>query len=234
MPEQRSSDTFRPFENLAKLLEQQRTDLECEKNDLSAETETPPEEPETDDELFRQAMVDVKRMDGTDRVEKKCIALKPLPSMKDQNEEAYNQLKALVDNGSGFHVSQTAEYIEGAPRAVHPSILARLHQGKFTIQDYIDLHGLGLVQAEEQFHAFLKHAIRRRRQAVLIVHGRGLSSPGKPVLKTHVVKWIRGGAWRKWIIAYASARLCDGGAGATYILLRDNPQTQSKSGSNAV
>jgi DNA-nicking Smr family endonuclease len=30
---------------------------------------------------------------------------------------------------------------------------------------------------------------------------------------------------RKWVIAFSSARSCDGGAGATYVLLRQRPLT---------
>ena len=34
------------------------------------------------------------------------------------------------------------------------------------------------------------------------------------------------GVWRKWILAFTSARLCDGGTGATYVLLRERPYTK--------
>jgi DNA-nicking Smr family endonuclease len=61
---------------------------------------------------------------------------------------------------------------------------------------------------------------------ILIIHGRGLSSPADPVLKTKVIQWLSTGPWRKWVMAYASARLCDGGAGATYVLLRNRPATK--------
>jgi DNA-nicking Smr family endonuclease len=61
---------------------------------------------------------------------------------------------------------------------------------------------------------------------VLIVHGRGLSSPAKPILKTKVIKWLTSGPWRKWVMAFTSARWCDGGAGATYVLLRKRPVTK--------
>jgi len=58
---------------------------------------------------------------------------------------------------------------------------------------------------------------------VMIIHGRGLSSPSEPVLKTRVFQWLQSGPWRKWVMAFASARWCDGGAGATYVLLRKRP-----------
>jgi len=61
------------------------------------------------------------------------------------------------------------------------------------------------------------------KRAVLIVHGRGLSSPGEPVLKNKVREWLTRTAWRKWVIAFTSAQSYDGGTGATYVLLRHRP-----------
>jgi DNA-nicking Smr family endonuclease len=45
-------------------------------------------------------------------------------------------------------------------------------------------------------------------------------------LKTQVIGWLSRGPWRKWVMAYASARSCDGGTGATYVLLRSRPLTR--------
>ncbi|MBI5583339.1 MAG: Smr/MutS family protein [Deltaproteobacteria bacterium] len=53
-----------------------------------------------------------------------------------------------------------------------------------------------------------------------MIHGRGISSPGDPVLKTKVVEWLTRSHWRKWVIAFSSAQSYDGGAGATYVLFR--------------
>jgi DNA-nicking Smr family endonuclease len=64
------------------------------------------------------------------------------------------------------------------------------------------------------------------KRAVLVIHGRGLSSPAKPVLKSNVYRWLTTTPWHKWVIAFTSARLCDGGAGACYILLRRKPLTK--------
>ena len=51
----------------------------------------------------------------------------------------------------------------------------------------------------------------------------GLSSPAEPILKSKVYRWLTTSPWHKWVIAFTSARLCDGGAGATYVLLRRKP-----------
>jgi DNA-nicking Smr family endonuclease len=65
----------------------------------------------------------------------------------------------------------------------------------------------------------LKDSFRKGLRCVKIIHGRGLRSPLGPVLKTAVIKWLSG-RYRKSIIAYVTARQCDGGLGALYVLLR--------------
>jgi DNA-nicking Smr family endonuclease len=137
--------------------------------------------------------------------------------------EILKKLKNLVEYGEGFHISDTPEYIEGTGYHVHPEIAKRLHRGDYSIQAYIDLHGLIVEDAKEALEKFLKRAVTTGKQGVLIVHGRGLSSPSEPVLKKKVVEWLTRGPWRKWVVAYSSARICDGGAGATYVLLRQRP-----------
>jgi DNA-nicking Smr family endonuclease len=87
----------------------------------------------------------------------------------------------------------------------------------------VDLHGLTAEDAREVFEKFIKGAITTGKRGVLIIHGRGLSSPSEPVLKKKVIEWLTRGPWRKWVVAYSSARFVDGGAGATYVLLRQRP-----------
>ena len=228
MPRQPSDDKFRPFENLDKLLKAARQSSQVSKLNSSESKDTPSRQPLDDAVLFQQAMVGVKKLKKSRQVEKRATDHRLISPTTNPDQKAYHQLKNLVETGQGFRVSQTAEYVEGSGEPINPAILKRLHQGEYAIQDFIDLHGLSLEEAMEQLDAFIKYALTRRRKAILIVHGRGLSSPAEPVLKSAVIKRINSGPWRKWIVAYASARLCDGGAGATYVLLRDHPKPKSK------
>jgi DNA-nicking Smr family endonuclease len=132
-------------------------------------------------------------------------------------------LRRLVDCGQGFSVADTPEYMEGVGDPAPPEITRRLHRGEFAVQAHLDLHGLSSDEAQEVFDAFMKDALATGKRAVLIIHGRGLSSPAQPVLKTRVAEWLTTGYWRKWVVAFASARLCDGGSGASYVLLRRKP-----------
>jgi len=145
--------------------------------------------------------------------------------LNDDND-AMERLKKLVEKGEGFVVAKTPEYIEGTGYLVSSEMARRLHRGDFSIQDHIDLHGLTASDAKIVFDEFLHDSIAVGKRAVLVIHGRGLSSPVAPVLKAKVLEWITTGIWRKWVMAFSSARRCDGGAGATYVLLRRHPATK--------
>ena len=66
----------------------------------------------------------------------------------------------------------------------------------------------------------------RYSTSVLIIHGRGLNSKDQvPVLKTRLAQWLARGSWARLVLAFTSARPCDGGAGALYVLLRRQRHT---------
>jgi DNA-nicking Smr family endonuclease len=142
---------------------------------------------------------------------------------RDPESEILRHLNNLIKNGSNFVVSLTPEYIEGTACNVPYEIAQKLHRGDFSIQDHIDLHGYVSKDAYNALNVFLKKSVLNGVRAVLIIHGRGLSSPGGPVLKNNIIKWLTSGKWRKWVLAFASARRCDGGTGGTYVLLRNRP-----------
>jgi len=172
--------------------------------------------------LFKEAMAGVKRFSRANCAAQIPLPLKPEPTAAKPNpdHESVAQLKNLVEYGTGFVVSLTPEYSEGLARGVNPEVARRLHRGDFSIQDHIDLHGLRVPDAHETVDGFLDKSIKSGKRAVLIIHGRGLSSPAEPILKSKVYRWLTTSPWHKWVIAFTSARLCDGGAGATYVLLR--------------
>ncbi|MGD1153402.1 MAG: Smr/MutS family protein [Syntrophales bacterium] len=183
----------------------------------------PAGDPEIEGKVFLEAVLDVKPIQR-DKCAGNKIRIKPPDDVKESPEAAIvGQLTNLVKYGEGFVISDTPEYIEGTGYDVHPEFAGRLHRGDFSIQAHVDLHGQSVAEAKKTFEEFLKGAVKSGRRAVLIVHGRGLSSPGEPVLKNNVREWLTRGHWRKWVIAFSSAQSYDGGAGATYILLRHRP-----------
>jgi DNA-nicking Smr family endonuclease len=180
-------------------------------------------EPELDEDLFAKAMEGVTPIPRDNFVARVCQVAPPERSREGEESETLSKLEDLVKYGKGFNVADTPEYIEGTGYQVPPAIARRLHQGDFSIQAHIDLHGYNAEDAKEIFEKFLRWAVFTNKKGVLIVHGRGLCSPAEPVLKKKLEEWLTRGPWRKWVVAYSSARICDGGAGATYVLLRERP-----------
>jgi DNA-nicking Smr family endonuclease len=192
-------------------------------------------EPKTksEEELFREAMQGVDRISRENCVERILVFRPsdwetPPQSGKIEDAEALSQLTRLVKEGEGFRVEDTPEYIEGTSYDIPPEIAGLLHQGRYSIQAHLDLHGMNAQDAQTIFEKFLKWALSTGKRGVLIIHGRGLTSPAEPVLKTRVIEWLTRGPWRKWVAAYASARLHDGGAGGTYVLLRGRAVTKNQ------
>lgn len=218
-----SSGISKPFKNLKKLLESKSFELLPAPDPGVVEPREDPSDRRPDHMIFKVAMADVKRISRT-----KCAAQipstpEPTHANIDPEYESLTQLKNLIKYGTGFVVSLTPEYTEGMARGVNPEIARRLHRGDFSIQDHIDLHGLRVHDAHEAFDDFLSKSITSGKRAVLIIHGRGLSSPAEPILKSKVYRWLTKSPWHKWVIAFTSARLCDGGTGAAYVLLRRKP-----------
>jgi DNA-nicking Smr family endonuclease len=227
-----SSGNFKPFKDLKTLLEEKAIELKSvstPRPNASLELDTPTVDRRPDRIIFEEAMADVKKISRSN------CAMPHHKTFKHSNSDKLNeysehecllQLKALIRYGAGFVVSLTPEYIEGTANNISPEVARRLHRGYFSIQAHIDLHGLGVHEAHQAFDGFLNKSIMAGNRAVLIIHGRGLSSPHEPVLKTKVYRWLTVAPWHRWVIAFTSARLCDGGTGATYVLLRQQPLTK--------
>jgi DNA-nicking Smr family endonuclease len=226
MKTSKSTGIFRPFEDLKSLLESHSKPLQNDDFTAADSDQNPAIHPDTDIDTFYRAMADVKQIsrDNCVEINGKPSKLKLAPN--DADPEILAALKDLVNKGTGFVVANTPEYNEGCGRDTHPEIMRRLHRGDFSVQDYIDLHGLTVADAQQAFEEFMHHNINAGKRVVMVIHGRGLSSPREPVLKTNVHRWLSSGYWRKWVMAFSSARWCDGGAGSTYVLLRQRPATK--------
>jgi DNA-nicking Smr family endonuclease len=227
MNDNRRTGRFRPFKHLGRLLKiDSLPPHDGPKIPASVETHDA-EDPAREGDLFSEAMSGVAPI-----VQDKYSPEEDLAAVLDHKEpcvprcDVLRRLDKLVQSGDGFVVADTPEYHEGIGHRVHPRAIQHLHAGRFSIQAHIDLHGLSAPEAERAVDDFLREAIRSGKRAVLVVHGRGLSSPRHPILKTKVRDWLMRGTWRKWVMAFTSARLCDGGAGATYVLLRQRPVTR--------
>ena len=194
------------------------------KSHLRSKEPAPPRKkpkPESDDrETFLQAVADVTPL-GADQETARPQTHSKAPPLEDEELEVLAQLADLVTGSSPLDIRDTDEYVQGSRPDLNPDIVHRLSLGRFPVSDHLDLHGLTLAQARAEVEGFLYESRRTGLRCVLVIHGRGLSSPdGRPVLKPHLVNWLSKTGLRKHVLAFTSARAYDGGAGAVYVLLR--------------
>ena len=181
-----------------------------------------PSSEENDEHLFAEAMTGIAPLE--DRGDHIAGATREPPSRdldELEAEEVMSHLQDLVDGEARLSIHETDEAIEGAVEGIDPRIVTRLKKGDFSVQDHLDLHGLTREEARAEVENFIDNAMLAKKRCVLIIHGRGLGSKDRdPVLKNSLRNWFTRRGLRKKILAFATARPCDGGAGAIYVLLR--------------
>ncbi len=175
----------------------------------------------TDDEQWADATRGVQRVDPG-----AGSAPPPPPpaaegAIWDPELEAVDALRALISGDAPFDISDSDEFIEGRVTGLDPGIVAKLRRGDFAVQGYLDLHGMTRDEAKGAVDDFLRRARQGGKRCVLLVHGRGTHSRDQlPVLKDALRTWLATNRFGRHVLAFATARPVDGGAGAVYVLLR--------------
>ena len=166
--------------------------------------------------LFRAAVHDVTPITTT------RVHLEPEPPMAIPRQRELDEAAALHDSLHGEPLIDL--YLEGGDEAawarigVQRSVLRDLRRGRWAIESWLDLHGHTRDEARAAVNQFIGECMMQRKRCVRIVHGKGLSSPGRePILKKLVLGWL---TQKTEVLAFCQARTCDGGAGAVLVLLR--------------
>jgi DNA-nicking Smr family endonuclease len=204
---------FQPFRDLKKRLKRKRREV------VSAEASLHKDRPLSDEELFKGSMKDVVEIKEFRElpVYRKDPLSKSIRVVSDG--AVHRTLEAIVKGQEPVRLSDTQEYVEWISPDCIPSVAGELHKGRYSVQDTLDLHGAVAEEAERLLDSFIKESLRKGIKCIKIIHGRGLSSPDEPVLKNMVIKLLSR-RYRKDIIAFVTARQCDGGLGALYVLLK--------------
>ncbi len=211
---------YRVFRELAAFVREHPT-TPPETQGPAAEAPPPDARPPDEHDVFLEAMKDVRKVERDN--ERVRGPAKDAASVRPRDDGTWIMGEALKDT-SPFNVINLPEYMEGYVDGVNPLIIDKLRNGEFSIQKVLDLHGLSAQLACEEFHTFLSEAVQSRLCCVKVIHGRGLRSKHGPVLKEKLKEWIVRAMHRKWVVAFASSRMRDGGPGATTILLRARAQ----------
>jgi DNA-nicking Smr family endonuclease len=172
----------------------------------------------TENELFMNAM------DGVHRV---AWRHDPLPSSQpvpmpegEPDVEGQRLMQAAIEGNPPMAVLDHPEYIEGWIGATGKRFLPKLRNGLYSIQGQIDLHGLSRAEAQIAVEDYIIRMSRFHSCCVKIIHGRGINSPtDRATLKEDLQHLLSTRRMSRYVVAYASAPLCDGGVGAVYVLL---------------
>ncbi len=177
-----------------------------------------------DAEIFSQAMSDVQPLNC--KAKRMHLNDEPPPRVKldsqlDEDLEVMAQLADLLEGQDMLDLRLTGQFCYGAAPGVSEQLMERLAEGAFPIQDYLDLHGLGVDEALLATERFISQASTRGLRHVLIVHGKGKGSPGGvPLVKNELTKVLCHKRYQRRVLAFCTARNLDGGTGALYVLLR--------------
>ena len=217
----------RPFAILEQLVKEGRIRL--------AEPQTEPSPPEilertpdppadlTDAELFEAAMEEVRPLawnEGPAR-SPRPVEIRSSGTEKEVSENVALKILAEFCRNGRVLPEHTREYVEHFAHPIGRLYLDDLRSGRFAIQAHLDLHGLTLDHARPVVDAFIQESVRAGYSCVRVVPGRGRHSGDKrPLMKENVERWLRQRRLSRFVIAYTSARLEDGGGGAVYVLLR--------------
>jgi len=215
----------KPFGRLKSLVE----DAGLKLQEAIPMSEPPPPKPTpeieapacSEEELFKTAMGEVRK-----RQWRHHVADSPLPQhTPSTTQEAKEQemMEAALAGDPALMVTEHPEYIEGWVGIDGKRYITNLRNGLYSIQGYLDLHGLTREEARKEVEEFIMRMSRFRSCCVKIIHGRGLNSPSdRSILKDCLQQWLATRRMSRRVVAYASASLQDGGVGATYVLLRSN------------
>ena len=168
-----------------------------------------------------KAFADVKRLPPSPRA--RIERLRPAPIARQRLADDRDALLASkFGSEPAPHSWEVGQEHESGQTFVRPGlgtdVLGKLRRGHWSLQGEIDLHGMTVDEAHDALADFLTDARNRGGRCVRVIHGKGLTSPGRePILKGKVRKWLS--HWDD-VLAYSEAPRHAGGGGAVLVLLK--------------
>jgi DNA-nicking Smr family endonuclease len=205
-----------------------------EKTEKVAPPPTPLPPVEDADALFLQAMAGAKPLHTPPQPVVPSLKNGKTPSVQPaktpKGPSAEEKAAAELFNQEIGRLKLEVKFTEQRPdedelKALGGNRLRQLKRGIISVDHQLDLHGLSRDEALAELPRFLNSARLRGQSAALIITGKGLNSPGEPILQQAVAGWLRD-AGRELVVEYAPAPREMGGSGAFVVFLR-NPAKQS-------
>jgi len=166
-----------------------------------------------DDSLFMSEMTNVTPLKPDNRIK---VRKKPkiAPHQHVDATSSSNMIDVFSDAEIAEECPETLSY---SASGLQHKVIKKLRRGQYTIEHELDLHGLTVIEARKALMGFLEKCETASLRHIIIVHGKGFGSRGKPVIKPMINRWLRA---TDQVLAFHSAQPHDGGTGAVYVLLR--------------
>lgn len=172
---------------------------------------------ENDYALFRQHVADVRPL-----ASKRVTHKRPKPKARaiKREEDDKEVMSSLMESLHDLADIELGDELFYARSDLPGNIIKKLKQGKFSIQDQLDLHQMDRHAAQQSILMFIEEMGRKNKRCIRIIHGKGLGSGHKgPVLKQVTNKVLQK---HPNVLAFCSAKAVHGGTGAVYVLLGKN------------
>ena len=128
-----------------------------------------------------------------------------------------------------FDIRFSDLFIRGRAAGVSRETMTKLECGEFAVRSHVDLHGMAFDDAKAAVDRFLADRQKRGDRCVLVITGKGRNSPRQiAVLRERIPEWLARGPSSRRVLAFVTARPCDGGEGALYVLLRKHASRKTR------
>jgi DNA-nicking Smr family endonuclease len=166
-----------------------------------------------DDRLFAEAMGKVRRMTSANKIIPEKAKPKPEAAISVRQAQPLLQPKTVAASPR-----QAEEPWVLRADGISRERLRRFAAGRPPLEQTLDLHGVTRNEALDLLEDLFRGAVRDQLRALCIIHGRGLHSRDKPVLKEAVYQWLRRGPFAHTVLAVIPQP--GSGGGACLVLLR--------------
>ena len=166
-------------------------------------------------EMFRQAMRGVQKQPEPDT---QLPITKKLKAQRREQQAPTEPAPTLALSHHIYTENVTAEeYLSYQQSGLQQKAIRQLKRGQHHFEAILDLHSYTQVEAHDALLDFIQYCSANGCRYVMVIHGKSLHTPQKPVLKNAINCWLR---QLPTVLAFCSAQPKDGGTGALYVLLR--------------
>ncbi|MDR8523995.1 DNA endonuclease SmrA [Shewanella fidelis] len=178
-----------------------------------------------DDEmsLFLEEMAGVQPLKNntTATISEKAVSTQAQDARRKQLQMS-EQLALLTLDPHLITASEPDAIVEFKRDGVQEAVFHRLRLGGYPSKFEIDLHMLKPQQAREVLYQQIILARERGERNIIVIHGKGAKTKPYPALmKSFAINWLE---QIDEVLAFHSAQLRHGGAGALYVMLAKSEQ----------